>query len=303
MTKAEKLLKEITEREAARKAAGPIVPTPAPRGPNKYAAMSGDRKSALLSEIIFDLEQPRKYINEMRLARMAATIGRVGVIQPVKLRWLATGKWQVVVGERRVRAARLAGLTEIPFVEEGAEVADLRKEIQLVENIQKDALTPSELAAAIKESIATNPGRTQKEVALRLGLSEANISEVLAASELPPPIMAIVDAGMIPVQVGAALAKIKDGVEQAQLAEKIVKEEMNRVDAMREVKGRRPRKKKDRNAKSRNAEEHGHELRIKLNEVHTVVILSAHPIVKGIPLDVARLFVATLEQEDRRAAA
>lgn len=301
---AQKILAERTaERIAAAKITAPAAPV-VPTGPNKYSGMSGDGKSMLLANIIFDPDQPRKKFDEKKLAETAATMASHGVLQPIIVRWVeAEGKWMVVAGERRVRAARLAGLTSIPCQFMGLDAPEKSEdeidEIQLIENIHREGLKPSEQAAWIKRYMERHPAMTQKEIAIKVRLSEAHVSKILAASELPAPILDLVDAQVIPLEVGVGLSKIKDDVQQAQLADKIVREDMDRMKALAEVKRARTGKKK----RGRKPSSQGRAVRLKLGDGYTVTVAATHVFQDGEVRKVLTLAIACLDEEERGRAA
>jgi len=300
LTKAEKILKQLDERDAARKAAPPPAPA-TEAGPNKYDGMNRQRTTMLLDNIIPDLEQPREDFNEAELAEMATTIKTHGVLEPVRVRWCQqAGKWILIFGERRLRAAHLAGLKEIPCIfEEGPLTRDQLDEIQIIENIHREGLKPSEQAKWIRRYMARQEGRTQKHIAAKVRMSEATISNVLAAAELPTPILNLVDAGVIPVRVGADLVGIKDPVEQAEIAEKIVTGKMNRVEALAEIKTKKPAKAKQR----RRAPKPSRTVRLMLDGDYTVTIASKQPFQDGEVRKVVVLALESIDREQGRAAA
>lgn len=130
--------------------------------------------------------QPRADMDEMALDSLAESVKNYGVVQPLIVRPLEEGMYEIVAGERRWRAARLAGLTEVPVrVIEGSE-QELR-EISLVENIQREDLSPLEVAEALSELIQTYKV-TQEEVAERIGWSRAAVTNKLRLLQLPQQI-------------------------------------------------------------------------------------------------------------------
>jgi ParB/RepB/Spo0J family partition protein len=309
MSKSERFLRDL-QAEAA--AAQVPPPAPAPTEPNKYAALRFDRATgtayAKIAEIIPDPDQPRKDFDPKELADLTATVRTHGVLESVLLRWGEQGKLIIVAGERRVRAAGAAGLTEVPCRLADELTEDQIDEIQLIENIQRVGLKPSEQAAWIRKYMTRHPGMTQKQVAERVRLSEATISEVLAASELPAPILALVDAGVIPIRVGADLTKIEDEVEQATVAERIVNQRMNRSDALAEVAAQKPGKRKRRRRAATKKEnspgEFCHKLPVQdeFGHVHSIAVTSPHPITKPEAARLLRLAGDLLDEQKREAA-
>ena len=129
------------------------------------------------------LNQPRKQFDETALNDLADSIREHGIIQPLSVRRLSSGYYQIIAGERRWRAAKLAGLTEVPAV---IMEADDRKvmELGLIENLQREDLNPMEEAdgyLALKEEF----GLTQEEIAQRMGKSRPAIANALRLTSLP----------------------------------------------------------------------------------------------------------------------
>jgi ParB family transcriptional regulator, chromosome partitioning protein len=146
------------------------------------AAESGTPKSIALTDIDEDPEQPRSEFDDESLRELAATIRERGVKQPVSVRPHPSqaGRWMLNFGARRLRAARLAGLEQIPaFVDESADSYD-----QVIENEQREGLRPLDLAMFVKRRIAA--GDSQAEIARRLGKSPTLITMVSAMIDPPP---------------------------------------------------------------------------------------------------------------------
>ena len=139
--------------------------------------------------------QPRKIFDEAALAELAESIREHGVIQPLTVRKLASGYYQIIAGERRWRAARLAGLTEVPAV---VIDADDKKaaELALVENLQREDLNPMEEAAGFQSLIQTYH-MTQEEAAQRVGKSRSAVTNAQRLLHLTPSVRKLVEAGAI----------------------------------------------------------------------------------------------------------
>ncbi|WP_295764646.1 ParB/RepB/Spo0J family partition protein [uncultured Oscillibacter sp.] len=139
--------------------------------------------------------QPRKLFDEAALAELADSIREHGVIQPLTVRKLSSGYYQIVAGERRWRAARLAGLTEIPAV---VIDADDKKaaELALVENLQREDLNPMEEAAGYQSLIQTYH-MTQEEAAQRVGKSRSAVANAMRLLGLQPAVRALVEEGTL----------------------------------------------------------------------------------------------------------
>ena len=152
-------------------------------------------------------DQPRTSFDDGQLAELAASIAVHGVIQPIIVRPLADGGYQLVAGERRLRAARLAGLETIPAVtRDGGEAAE-SLELALIENIQREDLNPVETALAYRELI-DRFGLTHEAVARQVGKSRVAVSNALRLLELAPETREAITGGRITEGHGRALAAI-----------------------------------------------------------------------------------------------
>lgn len=148
-----------------------------------------------ISQVERSAEQPRKRFDEESLAELADSIREHGILQPLTVRRLATGYYQIVAGERRWRAARLAGLTEVPAI---VIEADDRKmtEVALIENLQREDLDPLEEAEGYKKLI-DNYHMTQEDVAARVGKSRSAVANALRLLGLCPEVRALVEEGKL----------------------------------------------------------------------------------------------------------
>ena len=130
-----------------------------------------------LSKIRANPDQPRKYFNEVSLKELSDSIKREGVLQPILVTLLETDKYKIVAGERRWRAAALAGLTEIPAILKSADKFK-NHAVALIENIQREDLNPIEEAAALKRLIEEFE-MTHEQVAESVGRSRAMVTNML----------------------------------------------------------------------------------------------------------------------------
>lgn len=148
-----------------------------------------------ISQVESYSNQPRKIFDEEALAELADSIREHGIIQPLTVRKLASGYYQIIAGERRWRAARLAGLSEVPAV---VVDADDKKaaELALVENLQREDLNPMEEAAGF-QSLMQTYHMTQEEAAQRVGKSRSAVANALRLLGLHPPVRALVEEGKL----------------------------------------------------------------------------------------------------------
>ncbi len=174
------------------------------------------------SMIVPNPRQPREVFDEEEIEGLAVSLLDVGMLQPIVVRPMSDGRYELVAGERRLRAARIAGLDQVPAVVRHTDDADLLKEA-LVENIHRVQLNPLEEAAAYQQML-DEFGFTQEELASRIGKSRPSISNTLRLLSLPPAVQRRVAAGVVSAGHAKALLALEEGREQERLAERIVAE-------------------------------------------------------------------------------
>jgi ParB family chromosome partitioning protein len=152
-------------------------------------------------------DQPRSRFDEEQLGELAASIAVHGVIQPVVVRTRADGTYQLIAGERRVRAARMAGYETVPAVVRDATEEESSLELALIENIQREDLNPIETALAYRELI-DRFGMTHEAVARQVGKSRVAVSNALRLLDLAPETRQAIVEGRISEGHGRALAAI-----------------------------------------------------------------------------------------------
>jgi len=190
----------------------------------------GEKSGITLNEIPLTAiapnpRQPRGVFDEDEIEGLAASIRDMGILQPVVVRPLGDERYELVAGERRLRAAKLAGLTRISAVVRHTDDDALLKEA-LVENIHRVQLNPLEEAAAY-EQLLDDFGVTQEELATRLGKSRPTITNALRLLSLPPAIQRKVAAGVLSAGHAKALLAVPERAEQERLADRIVAEGMS----------------------------------------------------------------------------
>jgi ParB family transcriptional regulator, chromosome partitioning protein len=164
-------------------------------------------------------DQPRKDFDDAKLGDLAASLHQTGVLQPVVVRKLGQG-YQLIVGERRWRAAKLAGLTKIPaIVREATDAQSL--ELALVENLLREDLNPMEEAEAYQRLLAEF-GWTQEELAQRVGRDRSSIANCLRLLKLPGVIQADLRSGRLTMGHARALLSFASTAEQLKLREEIL---------------------------------------------------------------------------------
>ncbi len=165
--------------------------------------------------------QPRKDFDQEKLQELADSIRQHGVVQPILLRQNGE-RYVIVAGERRFRAARLAGLDQVPAIVKDLDEAQ-GMDVALIENLQREDLNPIEEAAAIR-FLMQQHDLTQEEVSKRLSKSRPAIANSLRLLSLPEPVQAYLRNGKLQAGHARALAGLQDPEAQAVLADKIVGE-------------------------------------------------------------------------------
>lgn len=164
--------------------------------------------------------QPRKTFNPEELDSLADSIRMHGIIQPLTVRKLPSGFYQIIAGERRWRAARLAGLSDVPVV---IIEADDKKamELALIENLQRSDLNPIEEALGYQELMGTYE-MTQEQAAARVGKSRPAVANALRLLSLSPAVLELVKAGSLSAGHARALLPVKDEAQQLSIAQKVM---------------------------------------------------------------------------------
>ena len=165
-------------------------------------------------------DQPRRDFDEEELQALADSIGEHGIIQPLTVRELKSGYYQIIAGERRWRAARLANLSEVPVV---IIEADDKKamELALIENLQRQDLNPVEEALGYK-SLMEDYGLTQDDAAKRVGKSRPAVANALRLLNLNPEVLSKVRAGELSAGHARAVLVLKTDKKQLAAAQKII---------------------------------------------------------------------------------
>ena len=175
-----------------------------------------------ISQVEPGLKQPRKRFDDEALADLADSIRQHGVIQPLTVRRLSSGYYQIIAGERRWRAAKLAGLSEVPVV---IIEADDRKvmELGLIENLQREDLNPMEEAGGYRV-LMEEYGLTQEEVAQQVGKSRPAVANALRLRSLPPSLHPLLEDGQLSAGHARAILSVPSPQLQEKLADKVVAE-------------------------------------------------------------------------------
>ena len=186
---------------------------------------NGGSVTLKISEIEPNREQPRKEFDEKALSELAESISKHGLLQPLLVRPLTLGGYQIVAGERRYRACRMAGLTEVPvIIRELGETETM--ELALIENLQREDLTPLEEALGYKV-LMDEHGFSQEDVAQSVGKSRPAVANALRHLKLPESISEYLKDGRISAGHARALLTLENEELMKELAEEIVSKDLS----------------------------------------------------------------------------
>ena len=178
-----------------------------------------------ISQVEPGLNQPRKHFDEEALADLSESIRQHGILQPLTVRRLASGYYQIIAGERRWRAARMAGLSEVPamIVE-----ADDRKvmELGLIENLQREDLNPMEEAMGY-QSLIKDYGLTQEEVSQRVSKSRPTVANAMRLLQLPQEVQWLIEQGSITAGHGRAMLPLANPEVEIAMAEEVMRKNLS----------------------------------------------------------------------------
>ncbi|MDA8372593.1 MAG: ParB/RepB/Spo0J family partition protein [Nocardiopsaceae bacterium] len=217
-------------------------PTQAPGGSGAESAFTRERVpepvgGAYLEEIEVGAvtpnpRQPRQHFDEEALDELRASIAEVGLLQPIVVRRLEPGRYELIMGERRWRASKEAGLDRIPAIVRETGDDELLRDA-LLENLHRQQLNPLEEAAAYQQ-LLDDFGATHEELAKRIGRSRPHITNTLRLLNLSPAVQRRVAAGVLSAGHARALLSVEDSEAQDRLARRIVEEGLS-VRALEEI--------------------------------------------------------------------
>jgi ParB family chromosome partitioning protein len=234
------------QRKVLGKGLSALLPGRSASSPPAASAPADEKPAATparlpLSSIHANPMQPRTVFQADRLEELAASIRANGIIQPIVVRQYQEG-YQIVAGERRWRAAKLAGVTEVPVVVQ--DVADPRMlELALIENIQREDLNPIETAHAY-ERLSRELGLSHEEIGRRTGKDRTSITNIVRLLKLPKEVQLLVAEHRITMGHARAILGLPDATTQIQIAEKAAAQNLSvrQVEALvQELTAERPR--------------------------------------------------------------
>jgi ParB family chromosome partitioning protein len=187
-------------------------------------------------------DQPRVKFDTAALEALAGSIGAVGLLQPLIVRPLEDGRYELVAGERRWRAAQKAGIERVPAVIRTSP-EDERLQAALIENMVREDLNPVEEARACA-ALVDDLGISKEELARRVGRSRAAISNLIRLLDLPDPVLALLESGDLTEGHGRAILQVRDQDRRTKLAERAAAEEWSVRDTEQHASGGGRRKTK-----------------------------------------------------------
>jgi ParB family transcriptional regulator, chromosome partitioning protein len=219
-------MKSIAASEPKRRALGKGLDSLLPRVPGVPASSAAEAEGGKPREIPLDHIdrnpfQTRIQVDEEQLAGLAKSIAANGVVQPVLVRPLASGRFQLIAGERRWRASKLAGKTTIPAILR--QVSDEQAmEITIVENLQRADLNPMEQSHAF-ERLSREFHMTQEQIAVRTGKDRATVANFMRLLRLPATVQARVESGELSFGHARTLLSIETAEEVEKVAQRVIK--------------------------------------------------------------------------------
>lgn len=193
-----------------------------------------------VDKIVPDPNQPRKIFTPDELQDLSDSIRARGLLQPIRVRWdEAAEKWMIIAGERRWRAAGLAGLRTIVAVEaRAAQTTEELLEDQLVENCVREDLKPIEQATAFR-ALMESRGWSYRELGEFLHISKGKVAKAMALLSLPEPVKDLVEQGTLAPHAAYEITRLEDADDQREVAERVVAQKLTAEEAAREVKSRK----------------------------------------------------------------
>lgn len=186
---------------------------------------AGSLMSLRIGDIEPNKNQPRDYFDQQALQELADSIKENGLLQPIVVRQIPSGMYQIVAGERRWRACRMAGLSEVPAIVVEAD-SGKTMELALLENLQREDLSPMEEARGYK-TLMEHYGLTQEQVAQKMGKSRPAIANSVRLLTLPQEVIKLVDDGKLSAGHAKVLAGLDDPSSAAEYAREIESKGLN----------------------------------------------------------------------------
>jgi len=204
---------------------GALIPS-APRSEHAAATSASGLAMIPLEQIGPNPYQPRKTFNEASIEELARSVREHGIVQPLVVTRVGDNRYRLIAGERRFRAAQKAGLQSVPAVIKEMLTEGDTLQIALIENIQREDLNPMEEAFAYHQ-LHEEFGLTQEEISKRVGKERSTVANFLRLVKLPDSVKKLLASGQLSMGHARALLAIDSPKKQEQLAERVVKKNLN----------------------------------------------------------------------------
>jgi ParB family chromosome partitioning protein len=228
--------------QGAPPAAPAVTPGDAPAGPDPMAGVIRHRRAAQIEvgRLAPDPDQPRQEFDQAALDNLARSLAERGQLMPIRVKWdEPMGKYRIVAGERRWRAALQAGLATLECViSDKPQTADEILEEQLIENCVREDLKPIEQARAFRQ-LMERSGLSFRELADRLRLSHAAVHRAVSLLDTPEPVQEMVTAGALPPSAAYEISKLDRPEDQLEVAQVAAEQKLTRDQVIEAVKSRR----------------------------------------------------------------
>ena len=230
-----------------------------------------------LSDIDVDPGQPRKTFENQSLEQLSQSIIEHGVLQPIVLMPNGIGRYTIIAGERRFRAARMAGLTEIPAIVKDVSTQSA-KEIALIENLQREDLDPVEIAYGYK-SLMESFNLTQDEISKKLSIPRSSVANSLRILNLPASVLELVKTGELSLGHAKVVLSVSGEAKQLELAQTIAEKNLSVRQA--ELLAKKMQKEPKSSPKGDNVPNIVKEIEIALSEMHGTPVKVSYKDGKG----------------------
>ncbi len=210
------------KKKALGRGLGALIPQKEHSAPSSGAGVT----EVAIGEISPNPYQPRKTFRDEAIQELAASVKEHGIVQPLLVTKTESGKFQLIAGERRFRAARIAGLNKVPVVVKDSVAGLGALELALIENIQREDLNPIEEAVAYKQ-LHDEFGLTQEEVAKRVGKERSTVANHIRLLKLPDKVKKLVAEGSLSMGHARALLAVESASRIQELAERVVADDLN----------------------------------------------------------------------------
>ncbi|MBX3024778.1 ParB/RepB/Spo0J family partition protein [bacterium] len=215
---------------------GALIPGAAQATPDRTRTPAESERTAAISSIVPNPYQPREIFDEVAIEELAASIREKGLLQPLLVRPAGNG-YQLIAGERRLRAAQRAGLERVPISLRDADDIEAL-ELALIENLQRENLNPVEEARAYKR-LGDEFDLSQEQIAARVGKTRSAVTNSIRLLQLPPSVLAQLESGELSAGHGRSLLALESTSAQAALAREAASRKLSVRDTERLVRERR----------------------------------------------------------------